>query len=88
MTDDIYGYRFGDDRYCPDDLRTLFAPLSAADRRSTEAVLDDLAREAGFDRSDESSFGPDDFPQPLHARDITEADACVICDRRLLDLPL
>ena len=82
----ITGYLYGDDTYCNDCIHDLFLPydLVGSVERSTEDVLDEVARRRGIQRQNEDSYSSYQFPHPLRLADTSEADRCALCGRPLL----
>ena len=82
---EIAGYLFRGETFCPACIGDLFAPFEWAgdSQHSTEEILDRAAAEQGLDRHDEKTVGPRRFPQPLYAGDVTSADICFFCGMAL-----
>jgi hypothetical protein len=62
----IAGYTFEDKRICTDHILGHVqgnSVFNSDNRRTTELLLDDLAKERGIDREDEHSFDSADFPK-------------------------
>lgn len=81
----IVGYLYEEEAYCPECIYELLVPYDLLDipRRSTEALLDDLAVRRGLDRHDEHTFGSHDFPKPIRIADVIGREYCVRCGRLL-----
>lgn len=90
--DDIVGYVYKADTYCPDHIvgRLPTGPSEDFDgwalahgvTMSVEDNLDEIAAAFGIDREDEYSFDSDYFPKVVF-RDIAEDTQCGECGRFL-----
>lgn len=81
----IVGYRYGDQTLCPPCIQELFMPfdLSPDLSRSAEQLLDEAASRRGIIRLDPDSFSSYEFPQPLTAHEVNDADVCELCGQAL-----
>ncbi len=86
----VTGYLYGGETCCAACIYDLFLPfdLTTGPKRSTEDVLDYVARQRGINRYDENSYSSDQFPHPMYLSDTNETDVCVLCGRRLLNGPI
>lgn len=88
--DDISGYTYRADVYCPEciigQLTTNPGAVgtSGVERGMAEKHLDLLARIRGIDRHDEQSFDSGEFPKVIFAADI-ENEHCYSCRNPLYD---
>lgn len=84
--DDIVGYVYKADEYCPDDITTAMGRGGNAGWNTgmdAEEALNWLAFQRGINRMDELSFDSDDFPKVIFA-DQAEGSQCGICGRPLV----
>jgi hypothetical protein len=67
-SDDIIGYTYAADQYCPDHI-TVVMSLSheAPPSIGTEFLLDAAAEARGINRQDEATFDSGDFPKVIFA---------------------
>lgn len=88
-TDDIVGYTFKADLYCPDHVigQLPVGPSEDFDgwalahgvSMSAEENLDEIAAAFGIDRGDEYSFDSDYFPKVVFRDSLDLDDACGVC---------
>jgi len=84
---DIAGYLFGGEPFCPSCIHDLFIPfdLIGGPDRSTEDILSLVAAQRGIQRHDDTSFSSYEFPKPSYVSDVSGADICIFCGKRLLE---
>ena len=86
--DDIVGYTYRADMYCPDCIVKKMNWTPMEDRASAELALDDMADVAGIDRYNERTFDSDNFPKIIF-RDMTSwqnPERCGNCGQILRDV--
>lgn len=76
------GYEYKADWYCPDCIVPVLG-YGGHYAFSVEEILENLARRAGVDYSDEYSYDSDDFPKCV--TDLTERRDCARCHTNLLE---
>lgn len=87
--DDVVGYVYRADIYCPVHLldtyrarrRAAGASIDSTRQRASgvEDVLDIYASDRGIDREDETTFDSDDFPKVILRIDAEPDDQCGAC---------
>lgn len=93
---DIVAYTYVADLYCPECITDVYGPAQGYVTYSyaithIEAMLDDLASQAGINRGDERSFDSDEFPKVVFRDQVRsggedhdgEWDYCGGCGERL-----
>jgi hypothetical protein len=83
----IVAYLYGGHIHCPQCIHELFLPfdLIGGNDQSTERVLDLVASQRRLNRQDTQSYSAYQFPVPLYNADVSTAETCNLCGRRLLE---
>lgn len=82
---DIVGYTYQADIWCPGCTRNAFIDKLAINYgRTTENVLDAVAKLHEIDRHDERSYDSDDFPKVIFADGEAEMERCGQCGEYLV----
>jgi len=91
--DDIVGYTFKADTYCPDHIIAQLPVGPSEDfdgwalahgvTMTAEQNLDEIAYAFGIDRGDEASFDSDYFPKVVFRDQADDTDVCGVCHEPL-----